>query len=116
MNIEPKIMNRFENSKKIEIEVPADMSEETASMCFGMGMHNFIIINNGGISVTYGIQQENGDILVQAMTFKEDYAVATRKFCEAIRVQANLDSNEENLELFKEVGKKVLEELENENK
>lgn len=107
----------FAGDKKIELTIPENMSEETASRCFMMGMHTFLKINNGGIVISYGIEDNENEIVLQAMDFKDDYAVAVRKFCEAIRIIANRKENKEkNLESFRDDGTKILKDLENGNK
>ena len=103
----------FVGSKKIEITVPENMSEDTVNRCFMMGIHDFLCVNGGGISVNYGIENGKGEIFLQSMSFNEDYAVAIRRFCEAIRLFAGKNSKEEQLVSFREEGKKILEDLEN---
>jgi len=102
----------FIGNKKVEINVPENMTEDTATRCFMMGMHDLLSINDGGITINYGIENKDG-ILIQSMSFKEDYAVAVRRFCEAVRIYANQGSKGDRLVELRDKGKKILEDLEN---
>lgn len=99
------------DSKKIEIEVPANMSERVAEQCFLMGMQMYSAINNSGVVVGYGVLADK-EIAVRILAFKDDYAVATKKFCDGVSKLQNNDGIEKNLAVIRDQGGLILSDLE----
>ena len=49
-----------DDSKTVEIKVPASMDDKTAEQCFLMGMQLYTSINNAGVVVGYGVLARSG--------------------------------------------------------
>lgn len=101
----------FIGNREASIVVPENMSDNTANRCFMLGMHNLLYINDGGLNINFGVSDDEG-IMIQSMSFKDEYAVAVRRFCEAIAIYANSGSREERITALRDKGVEILEDLE----
>lgn len=102
------------SKKKVEIQIPDDMTEMTAQECFLMGLKIYTQANNAGLCVAHGIERNN-EIAMKLMSFRGEYAAAIMKFCDGVFFLQSKDMND-NLLSIKDNGSKILKELQNEGK
>lgn len=102
------------SKKKVEIQIPDDMTEMTAQECFLMGLKIYTQANNAGLCVAHGIERNN-EITMKLMSFRGEYAAAIMKFCDGVFFLQGKDMND-NLLSIKDNGSKILKELQNEGK
>ncbi len=103
-----------DDSKTVEIKVPASMDDKTAEQCFLMGMQLYTSINNAGVVVGYGVLADK-EIAVRLMAFKGDYAVAAKKFCDGVSKLQESSDDGKNLAIIRDQGGLLLNDLENNN-
>lgn len=102
------------SKKKVEIQIPDDMTEMTAQECFLMGLKIYTQANNAGLCVAHGIERNN-EIAMKLMSFRGEYAAAIMKFCDGVFFLQSKDMND-NLLSIKDNGSKILKELQDEGK
>ena len=97
-------------TKKIEINVPENMDEQTAQQAFIFGLRNLTFTYQGGLSVNYSMEDGQG---ISNFVFYNKEAGAIIDFIDAIK-NCNSDWEKAKKEL-EEVGKEKLTEIINQN-
>ena len=97
-------------TKKIEINVPENMNEQTAQQAFIFGLRNLTFTYQGGLSVNYAMENGEG---INNYVFYNKEAGAIIDFINAIQsLDEDWATKKQHLE---EIGKEKLTEIINQN-